>query len=91
MSDGKKLVLYHIPGFRSSRPVWMYHELEKIYAGRRPGFPELELKIMDKATFRTQKPAEFLALNPNGKIPVLVDGDTVMFDGCAICNYLLER
>jgi glutathione S-transferase len=33
---------------------------------------------------------EFLALNPAGEVPVLVDGDTVVVDSQAICEYLDE-
>uniref|UniRef100_K3W5M4 GST N-terminal domain-containing protein n=1 Tax=Globisporangium ultimum (strain ATCC 200006 / CBS 805.95 / DAOM BR144) TaxID=431595 RepID=K3W5M4_GLOUD len=35
--------------------------------------------------------AEFLALNPNGLIPVLKDGDFSMFEGNAILIYLSEK
>jgi glutathione S-transferase len=31
---------------------------------------------------------EFLALNPNGKVPVLVDGDLVLWESTAIMRYL---
>ncbi len=34
---------------------------------------------------------EFLALNPNGKVPLLVDGDTVLFESLAINLYLARR
>jgi len=34
---------------------------------------------------------EFLALNPNGKVPVIVDGGTVVFDSNAILLYLAEK
>lgn len=33
----------------------------------------------------------FLALNPNAKVPVIVDGDTVVFDSNAILLYLAEK
>jgi GST-like protein len=33
----------------------------------------------------------FLALNPNAKVPVLVDGDTCLFDSTAILLYLAEK
>src|SRR6185437_8162171 len=33
----------------------------------------------------------FLAVNPNGKVPVLVDGDAVVFDSNAILLYLAEK
>ncbi|TWI61854.1 glutathione S-transferase [Pseudoduganella lurida] len=31
---------------------------------------------------------EFLALNPNGQVPVLRDGDTVLWESNTICRYL---
>ena len=34
---------------------------------------------------------DFLALNPNGKVPVLVDNETVVFDSNAILLYLAEK
>ena len=34
---------------------------------------------------------DFLAVNPNGKVPAIVDGDTVVFDSNAILLYLAEK
>jgi GST-like protein len=34
---------------------------------------------------------EFLKLNPNGKVPAIVDGDAVVFDSNAILLYLAEK
>ena len=34
---------------------------------------------------------EFLAMNPNGTIPVIKDGDLVLFESAAILRYLAER
>ena len=34
---------------------------------------------------------EFVALNPNSKVPVIVDGDAVVFDSNAILLYLAEK
>ncbi|MCB9994585.1 MAG: glutathione S-transferase family protein [Hyphomicrobiaceae bacterium] len=35
--------------------------------------------------------AEFLALNPNAFVPVLIDGDFVLWESHAIMRYLVER
>jgi len=35
--------------------------------------------------------AEFLSVNPNGKVPAIVDGDVVVFDSNAILLYLAEK
>jgi glutathione S-transferase len=35
--------------------------------------------------------AAYLALNPNGTIPVLVDGDLVLYETAAICLHLADR
>ena len=40
---------------------------------------------------RAHKTAEFLAMNPFGQVPVLVDGDTVVNDSNAILVYLSKK
>ncbi|HWP59700.1 MAG TPA: glutathione S-transferase family protein [Candidatus Acidoferrales bacterium] len=40
---------------------------------------------------KEQKNPEFLRLNPYGKVPVLVDGDTVLYESCIINEYLEEK
>ena len=37
------------------------------------------------------KSSEFLALNPNGLVPVLVDGDATIYDSATILSYLAAR
>jgi GST-like protein len=38
-----------------------------------------------------QHKPEFLAINPNAKVPVIVDGDATVFDSSAILLYLAEK
>jgi GSH-dependent disulfide-bond oxidoreductase len=38
-----------------------------------------------------QHTASFLAINPNAKVPAIVDGDTTVFDSNAILLYLAEK
>ncbi|CAM2009830.1 glutathione S-transferase family protein [Acanthopleuribacter pedis] len=64
---------------RSNRVQWILEELDLPYR-----FRQVNFKAGD-----THSPA-FLALNPNGKIPVLRDGDLVIYESAAIANYLAE-
>ncbi|KJJ97513.1 glutathione S-transferase [Pseudomonas sp. 21] len=41
--------------------------------------------------FRPTASAEFIALNPNAMVPVLVDGDFVLWESNAICSYLATQ
>ena len=38
-----------------------------------------------------QKKPDFLRLNPYGKVPVIIDGETVLYEYCIINEYLEER
>ena len=49
-----------------------------------------ELRLVDIARGE-QKSAEFLELNPNGRVPVLIDGPIVMYESAAIVMYLADR
>jgi glutathione S-transferase len=53
------------------------------------GVPYEKIRLqLDKGD---QKKPEFLAINPNGKVPALVDGDARMFESYAILVWLGER
>jgi glutathione S-transferase len=40
---------------------------------------------------KEQKRPEFLKMNPYGKVPVLVDGATILYESCIINEYLEEK
>ncbi|WP_395540879.1 glutathione S-transferase family protein [Neotabrizicola sp. sgz301269] len=48
-----------------------------------------ELMLVDREA-RAQKSAEYLRLNPAGRIPTLVEGDTVVFETPAVCIHIAE-
>jgi glutathione S-transferase len=49
-----------------------------------------ELVLVDRAK-NAQKSEEYLKINPNGRIPVLVDGDLVLFESAAIVLHLVDQ
>lgn len=72
--------LYEFPPTRSLRVRWVLQELEVPF--------ESEVVNLRAGEHRTP---EFLALNPAGKLPVLVDGDLVLTESVAIVLYLAAR
>jgi glutathione S-transferase len=74
-----QLTLHGIAGSRAIRCLWMLEELGVTYA---------HVPVDFRGQTRT---AEFLALNPNGHIPVLQDGDLVVWESMAINLYLARR
>jgi glutathione S-transferase len=93
------LTLYHAHNCRSSRVIMFYIELRAalLACGREPPPPLAIVRFKDVDAFRNTDYDWYLAINPNGKVPTLVDsaaGDQppiVMWDSCAICSYLLEQ
>jgi glutathione S-transferase len=80
MPDTSPLVLYHHPFSRAATVLWMLEETQCPY----------ELRYVDLTAGEQRRP-EFLQLNPMGKIPVLVDGGTVITETAAIGAYLADR
>ena len=74
------LRIYGVARTRAFRALWMAEELGIPYA-------HLPVEIGD-AGARTP---EFLALNPNGRLPVIVDGGFVLFESLAITLYLAKK
>jgi glutathione S-transferase len=71
--------LHYFPGNASMTPHLVLEEL---------GVP-FELKLVDRAN-NAHKSPEYLKMNPNGLIPVLVDGDLVLYEAAAIVLYLVD-
>lgn len=49
-----------------------------------------QLQLVDRAT-NQHKSAEYLKLNPAGRIPAMVEDDLVLFESAAICLHLCDR
>jgi glutathione S-transferase len=49
-----------------------------------------DLVFVDR-TRNEQKSKEYLKINPNGRIPALVDGELVLFEAVAIILYLVDK
>ncbi len=73
--------LYTLPGSPNSRKVVAVLN----HLGMRA-----EIVALDFSAGDTARP-EFLALNPNGMVPVLVDGDVTLWESNAINIYLVEK
>jgi glutathione S-transferase len=73
------ITLYGIADSRAFRCLWMLEELGCEYR-----------HVPTDFTTGCKTP-EFLRLNPNGRIPCLVDGDLVLFESLAINLYLARR
>src|SRR3954471_9638709 len=71
--------LYYYPGNASMTPHILLEELGVPFA----------LKYVDR-TVGAHKSPEYLRLNPNGLIPVLVDGPLVLYETAAIVLHLAD-
>jgi len=72
--------LYYYPGNASLFPHMLLREIGAAF----------ELRLVDRSQ-NAQKSAEYLRLNPHGQIPVLVDGDLVLYETAAVALHLLDN
>lgn len=72
--------LYSAPRTRAIRARWLLEELGVPY----------ELVKLDLARQENTTPA-YLAVNPLGEVPALVDGDVTLLESLAICLHLADR
>jgi glutathione S-transferase len=74
----ESLTFYTNPMSRGRIVRWMLEEVGCDY----------ETVLLEYGT--TMKSADYLALNPMGKVPAIRHGDTVVTEGAAICAYLAD-
>ena len=74
------LQLYGNPRSRAMRCLWMLEEVGQPY------------QLVDKSLRADDlRSADYLKLNPNARIPTLVDGETVLWESMAINLYLAQK
>jgi glutathione S-transferase len=85
------ITLYGVTRSRAARNIWLLNELGQGYkqvpvvqANRlaNPNAPDAPLHT---------RSAAFLAINPNGHVPSMVDGDVVLHESMAINLYLAKK
>src|SRR6202051_4163237 len=72
--------LHYFPANATAAPHMLLEELGVKY----------DLLIVDRAK-NAQKSKEYLKINPNGRIPTLVDKDLVLFEAAAIVLHLVDQ
>ncbi len=72
------LTFYTNPMSRGRIVRWMLEEVGEPY----------ETVVLDYGT--TMKGADYLAINPMGKVPAIRHGDVIVTEGAAICAYLAD-
>lgn len=74
------LKIYHAPATRAIRVIWVCEEL---------AIPYEVVPVDFSPTYRATP--EWRAMNPVGKVPVMIDGDMTMFESGAMMQYVLDR
>ena len=71
--------IYGVSGSRAIRSLWAIEEVG------------LEYTHVATHFFKDSKTDDYLSVNPNGRIPALVDGDVTLFESMAINLYLTKK
>ena len=72
--------IYGIASSRALRPLWLLEEIGLEYE-------HIPIDFRNKENLKP----EYLEVNPNGKIPTLIDDDLVLFESMAINLYLAKQ
>lgn len=75
------LTVHHLGLSQSERIVWLCEELEIDYV----------LKVYDRRADNRLAPDDYKALHPLGTAPIITDGDLVLPESAAICEYIIHR
>lgn len=75
-----RITLYHAPQSRSSATLVLIEELGA----------DVDVVVLDMKAGEQRQPA-FLAINPMGKVPALLDGDALVTEQVAIYLFLADR
>jgi glutathione S-transferase len=78
MGDDVTIKIYGPTASRAARALWIVHEL---------GIPFEHIAV----EMKDLKGPDYLKVNPNGKVPALVDGDFKLFESMAINLYLAAK
>ena len=71
--------LYGIPASRALRSIWAIEEVG------------IDYELVPTHFLGDSKKPDYVAINPNGRIPTLVDGDVTLFESMAINLYLAKK
>jgi len=80
MTSNPRLTLFHSPNTRSTGALLLLEEIGAPY----------ELRVLNMKAGEQRQPA-YLAVNPMGKVPALLDGDALITEQAAIYIYLADR
>jgi len=72
--------LYWSPRSRSFSSLWLMEEIGQPYE-----------RVLTDISTGAQRRAEYLAINPMGKVPALKDGEETLAEAAAIAAYVAER
>lgn len=73
--------LYYTPNSRAVRTAWLLGELGL----------DFEVARFDSLVDPALRSPEYRAVNPNGRVPTLVDGDVTINESTAIAQFLVAR
>lgn len=80
MTSPRSITFFHSPQTRSSGVLTLLEELGAPY----------ELQVLNMKAGEQRQPA-FMAINPLGKVPTILDGDTLVTEQVAIFIHLADR